>query len=114
MGKWLLTQPSAPLNDKYHNAAIGLSPDGQTLYVYKGVNGGDIYVSYLKGKNWTNPEPLPAPINSKYHESSASLGPDGRTLYFVSDRPGGIGGRDIWMARMDNMGNWTNPINLSV
>ena len=41
------------------------------------------------------------------------LGPDGRTLYFVSDRPGGIGGRDIWMARMDNMGNWTNPINLS-
>ncbi|HOB77387.1 MAG: OmpA family protein [Bacteroidales bacterium] len=112
-GKWLLTQPSAPLNDKYHNAAIGLSPDGQTLYVYKGVNGGDIYVSYLKGKNWTNPEPLPAPINSKYHESSASLGPDGRTLYFVSDRPGGIGGRDIWMARMDNMGNWTNPINLS-
>ena len=112
-GNWLLTQPGAPLNDKYHDAAIGLSPDGQTLYLYKGENGGDIYVSYLKGKNWTMPEPLPSPINTKYHESSASLGPDGRTLYFVSDRPGGIGGRDIWFARKDNSGFWSSPINLS-
>lgn len=112
-GKWLLTQPGAPLNDKYHDAAIGLSPDGQTLYLYKGDNGGDIYVSYLKGKNWTIPEPLPSPINTKYHESSASLGPDGRTLYFVSDRPGGIGGRDIWFSRKNNSGYWSSPINLS-
>jgi outer membrane protein OmpA-like peptidoglycan-associated protein/tetratricopeptide (TPR) repeat protein len=110
---WLLTQPGAPLNDKYHDASIGLSPDGQTLYLYKGGNGGDIYVSYLKGKNWTIPEPLPSPINTKYHESSASLGPDGRTLYFVSDRLGGIGGRDIWFSRKDNSGYWSSPINLS-
>ena len=111
-GNWLLTQPGAPLNDKYHDAAIGLSPDGQTLYLYKGDNGGDIYVSYLKGRNWTIPEALPSPINTKYHESSASLGPDGRTLYFVSDRPGGIGGRDIWFSRKDNSGYWSSPINL--
>ncbi|MGB4230367.1 MAG: tetratricopeptide repeat protein, partial [Bacteroidales bacterium] len=111
-GNWLLTQPGAPLNDKYHDATIGLSPDGQTLYLYKGDNGGDIYVSYLKGRNWTIPEALPSPINTKYHESSASLGPDGRTLYFVSDRPGGIGGRDIWFSRKDNSGYWSSPINL--
>ncbi|MGB4665343.1 MAG: OmpA family protein, partial [Bacteroidales bacterium] len=112
-GNWLLTQPGAPLNGQYHDAAIGLSPDGQTLYLYKGDNGGDIYVSYLKGRNWTIPEALPSPINTKYHESSASLGPDGRTLYFVSDRPGGIGGRDIWFSRKDNSGYWSSPINLS-
>jgi len=112
-GKWKLEQPGEPINSIYHDAAIGLSPDGQTLYLYKGNNGGDIYVSYLKGKNWTIPEPLPSPINTKYHESSASLGPDGRSLYFVSDRPGGIGGRDIWFSRKDNSGYWSSPINLS-
>lgn len=111
-GQWKLEQPGEPINSIYHDAAIGLSPDGQTLYLYKGNNGGDIYVSYLKGSKWTNPEPLPYPINTKYHESSASLGPDGKTLYFVSDRPGGKGGRDIWMSKRNNK-QWSYPINLT-
>ena len=111
-GQWNIEQPGEPINSIYHDAAIGLSPDGQTLYLYKGDNGGDIYVSYLKGSKWTNPEPLPYPINTKYHESSASLGPDGRTLYFVSDRPGSKGGRDIWMSKRNNK-QWSYPINLT-
>jgi len=111
-GQWKLEQPGEPINSIYHDAAIGLSPDGQTLYLYKGNNGGDIYVSYLKGSKWTNPEPLPYPINTKYHESSASLGPDGKTLYFVSDRPGSKGGRDIWMSKRNNK-QWSYPINLT-
>jgi outer membrane protein OmpA-like peptidoglycan-associated protein/tetratricopeptide (TPR) repeat protein len=111
-GKWKLEHPEEPINSIYHDAAIGLSPDGQTLYLYKGTNGGDIYVSYLKGSNWTNPVPLPYPINTKYHESSASLGPDGKTLYFVSDRPGSVGGRDIWMSKNNN-NQWSYPINIT-
>ena len=35
-------------------------------------------------------------MNSKNWDSQPSLGADGNTLYFSSDRPGGLGKRDIW------------------
>ena len=104
---WKLSHPEKPLNSKFHDASIGLSPDGQTLYIYKGDNGGDIYECVLKGDKWVKPSPLPKIINTKYHESSASLGPDGRTLYFISDRPDGVGGRDIWVAYKNSKGKWS-------
>ncbi len=40
-----------------------------------------------------------------------SVSPDGRRLYFASDRPGGVGGVDIWYC--DNLGNqWGVPQNM--
>lgn len=109
---WKLSQPEKPLNSKFHDASIGLSPDGQTLYIYKGDNGGDIYECVLKGDKWVKPSPLPKEINTKAHESSASLGPDGRTLYFISDRPDGVGGRDIWVAYKNSKGKWSEVKNI--
>jgi len=109
---WKLSQPGKPLNSKFHDASIGLSPDGQTLYIYKGDNGGDIYECVLKGDKWVKPSPLPKVINTKTHESSASLGPDGRTLYFISDRPDGVGGRDIWVAYKNSKGKWSEVKNI--
>jgi len=109
---WKLTQLGKPLNSKFHDASIGLSPDGQTLYIYKGDNGGDIYECVLKGDKWVKPTPLPKEINTKFHESSASLGPDGRTLYFISDRPDGVGGRDIWVAYKNSKGKWSDVKNI--
>jgi len=111
-GNWKLSQPGKPLNSKFHDASIGLSPDGQTLYIYKGDNGGDIYECVLKGDKWVKPSPLPKVINTKAHESSASLGPDGRTLYFISDRPDGVGGRDIWVAYKNSKGKWSEVKNI--
>jgi len=109
---WKLSQPEKPLNSKFHDASIGLSPDGQTLYIYKGDNGGDIYECVLKGDKWVKPTPLPKEINTRYHESSASLGPDGRTLYFISDRTDGVGGRDIWVAYKNSKGKWSEVKNI--
>jgi Tol biopolymer transport system component len=38
---------------------------------------------------------------------------DGLTLYFASDRPGGSGGPDLWVAtRKAINGSWENPVNL--
>lgn len=104
--------PGKPLNSVQHDATVGLSPDGQTLLVYRGDNGGDIFVSQLKGNQWTKPERLNKNINTKYHESSASLSPDGRKLYFISDRPGGFGGRDIYVSELDAKGDWGPARNL--
>lgn len=111
--EWTLPiNPGKPLNSVQHDATVGLSPDGQTLFVYRGDNGGDIFVSKLKGNQWTKPERLNKNINTKYHESSASLSPDGRKLYFVSDRPGGFGGRDIYVSELDSKGDWGPARNL--
>ena len=85
-----------PVNTDDHNATVGLSPDGQRMLVYVGSNGGDLLETSLGGRTWEKPRRLGARINTSAHESSASYSPDGRTLYFVSDRPGGAGGSDIY------------------
>lgn len=38
---------------------------------------------------------------------------DGRTLIYHSDRPGGVGGRDLWMARRNAADGWSPSINLA-
>ena len=101
-----------PLNSIENDAVVGLSPDGQKLFSYKGDNGGDIYVSTLHGKEWSKPEKLNENINSSFKESSASLSPDGRSLYFVSNRPGGQGGSDIYVSKMNAKGIWEKAKNL--
>lgn len=97
-----------------NNSAIALSNDGQTLFLYRDDDSGngDIYLSTLKGKDWTRAVKLPSTINSTAHESSASLSPDGNTLYFVSDRKGGQGKRDIWYSKKDGNNQWEQAINL--
>lgn len=97
-----------------NNSAIALSNDGQKLLLYRDdENGnGDIWESELNGTAWSEPVKLPDPINSKYQETSASLSPDGRTIYFVSNRPGGKGGLDIWYCKQDSAGHWGMAINI--
>ncbi len=102
-----------PLNTPLHDAAVGLSPDGQQLFIYMDQNGGDIFVSQLRGSRWLRPRCLGENINSPYHESKAALSYDNRTLYFISDRPDlSIGGRDIFYSELDANGNWGPPKNL--
>lgn len=112
-GTWNPVQnPGKPLNTDTHDATVGLSADGQTLLIYKGENGGDIYECKLDGNEWGKPDRLPKTINTNYHESGASFGPDGRTLYFVSDKSGGFGGNDIYMSKKSAKDKWTEPVNL--
>lgn len=56
------------------------------------------------------PEILPAPVNDEHKEFYPSLTTSG-DLYFTSDRPGGLGGEDIWRARWTGDG-WAEPENL--
>jgi hypothetical protein len=51
-------------------------------------------------------------INTEYDETSPVLSPDGNTLYFVSNRPCGFGGKDIWASERSTSGNWLQPYNL--
>ncbi len=94
---------------------LALSNDGQQLFIYRDDNkkNGDIWLSTLTGDDWGEPVKLPEPINTvKYQETKAGLSPDGKTLYFVSDRPGGLGGKDIYYSERGADGNWGNAINI--
>jgi outer membrane protein OmpA-like peptidoglycan-associated protein len=101
-----------PLNTSYHNASISISPDGKEILLYNDTNGGDIFVTYLQANGkWTIPVGMEG-VNTPYIENSASLTADKNTLYFTSNRPGGIGGTDIYRCTKDSKGNWKNPENL--
>ncbi|HZX74954.1 MAG TPA: OmpA family protein, partial [Cyclobacteriaceae bacterium] len=101
------------VNTPSHDSNLALSPDGNTLFVYKTNSEGDIYYSTRQSNGtWSAPTSLPGVINSSYRETSVSITKDGNTLYFASDRPGGIGGSDIYVSTKDNRGDWTRAKNL--
>ncbi len=102
-----------PVNTPYHDSNLAFSADGETLFIYKDDNGGDIYYCDRQPNGtWSAPKPLPGIINSSYEEKSISISPDERTLYFSSNRPGGYGGLDIYKATKDAKGEWSNVKNL--
>ena len=113
-GEWTPAKNlGAPINTTNHDAIIGLSPDGQRMFVYVNEEGdGNIYQCRLNGDRWSKPEPLPKPINTIHHESSASISYDGNTICWVSDRPGGLGGTDIYMSSRTKEGKWGEAMNL--
>jgi len=113
-GNWTEPQKIGPsINTSEHDAAIGLSADGQQLFVYKDDAGdGNIYQSFLVGEDWTVPEKLNENINSEKWETHASISAKGDLLYFVSDRNGGIGGRDIYRCKTLPNGEWALPENI--
>jgi hypothetical protein len=52
---------------------------------------------------------LVLPASSKYSEVRLAVSPDGDTMLWGStDRPGGPGGRDIWISRR-TAGGWSDP-----
>lgn len=103
----------APINTDGHDATAGLSPDGQTLYVYIDDGGnGNIYQCDLKGLKWTKPDRMSKNINSDYHESTASISFDAKQLYFVSQRKEGMGDRDIYVSNKDEKGRWAKAVNV--
>lgn len=100
----------SPLNSEIHDACVGISEDGQTMFVYKGSNGGDIYTSQLKGQRWTKPEALP--LNTEFFETAACLSADERTLLFV--RKVMDGSRDIYVCSRTVGGAWSKPKKMDV
>jgi len=62
---------------------------------------------------WSDPVNLGPAINTAFNEQGPNLSNDGLTLYFGSDRPGGSGGFDIWVARRDCTAcPWQTPVNV--
>lgn len=111
---WTKPMPVSTINTNSHDAAIAISADGLTLFVYRdsGDDHGDIYMSRLTGQEWSIPQKLRGQVNSYSWEGSCSMTADGRYLYFSSERGGGYGGKDIYRATLMPDSTWGNVINL--
>lgn len=112
-GKW--TEPTylGFCRPRRNDASISSSADGQTVFVYQDINGGDIYYSEISDTTYKNILPFPAAeLNTEYWESHATISNDQNYLYFVSDRPGGLGGRDIYRLKKLPNGEWSKAYNL--
>jgi hypothetical protein len=104
------------INKPYHDAATGLSADGEKLLSYHTSPDhvhGHIYESTLKNNKWSSPVLLHANVNSvEYIETSACYSPDGEMIFFSSNRPGGYGGKDLYSVKKAPNGKWAKPFNL--
>jgi outer membrane protein OmpA-like peptidoglycan-associated protein/tetratricopeptide (TPR) repeat protein len=72
----------------------------------------DIYYSGKFKEEWTDPQGIGKPVNTGAWEAQPSFSSDAKTLYFSSNRPGGVGGRDIWVSYLDENMKFSEPVNL--
>ncbi len=105
-GIWQAPHKIRSLSSEGHDACAGISDDGMIMFVYKGTNNGDLYISELKGYLWTKPEKFQ--YNTPGFEGSASLSPDGMTLYYVH-QPANADNRDIYTCTKMYNGQWSRP-----
>lgn len=107
----------SPLNTRANEGALSLSAGGQFMYFTAcnrpdGKGGCDIYYSARTDKGWISGMNILSPVNTAAWESQPSVSADGTKLFFVSNRPGGFGGMDIWLTNLDVKGMWSKPVNL--
>ena len=73
----------------------------------------DICYSRIEDGEWSSIEVLSNNVNTRDSwESMPTVSSDGKIMYFVSDRPGGFGGYDIYRTTRDTSGKWTQAVNM--
>lgn len=103
------------INSDGNEGAQTLSADGNWMFFTAcgredGRGSCDIYFSKRTTSGWSDPVNLGMPINTPYWESQPAFSSDGKTLLFVSNRPGGVGGKDIWQATIQGFKTDGTPI----
>jgi len=92
------------VNSPAFDGGPSISADGLSLYFTSerpgGSGGGDLWVTRRTKLTdpFGAPENLRTAVNSPANEFAPSISADGLSIYFDSDRPGGLGSSDIWVA----------------
>ncbi|MCQ2203306.1 MAG: OmpA family protein [Bacteroidales bacterium] len=120
--KWTKPEPITSINTLYNEGTQTISADGQFMFFTAcgredSKGSCDIYFCRKTANGWTTPRNIDAPVNTPYWESQPCFAADGQTLYFVSNRPGGKGGIDIYKSTIcgtmfDGTPIFSDPVNL--
>ncbi len=117
-GKWEKPEPlEGEFNTDDDEGAAAFTPDGKTVYFTRcridnaGDIGGEIWTATRSGGQWTAPQKVVLFSDSTITVAHPTVAHDGERLYFVSDAPGGYGGKDIWFVDKAD-GAWGTPQNM--
>ena len=115
-GSW--TDPvnlGSPVNTGQNEVNPSVSSDG-TIYFQRieklGTLDWDLYRASQNNGIYGAPEKLPAPVNTDANEAGPFIAPDGSYLLFQSNRPGGFGIMDLYVAYRIPVGGWSDPVGL--
>ena len=102
-GEWERPEPvEGELNTEFDEGIVAFSPDAQTMYLTKArrelnaPTSVEIYTSTRSDAKWSAPVKFEITADTLSTFGHPAVSPDGEYLYFVSDMPGGFGGKDIW------------------
>lgn len=102
-GEWERPEPVVgELNTEFDEGIVAFSPDAQTMYLTKArrelnaPTSVEIYTSTRSDAKWSAPVKFEITADTLSTFGHPAVSPDGEYLYFVSDMPGGYGGKDIW------------------
>lgn len=102
-GAWQKPEPiEGDVNTDEDEGVISFSPDGTTMYLSKARRepnadtSVEIYTSTRTGAQWSAPQKYEITADTLSAFGHPAVSPDGEYLYFVSDMPGGYGGKDLW------------------
>ena len=104
-----------PVFDKElgHEAMLSLSCDESLMAVFQSIGGcQDVYAMSNQHGTWQHPVRFADPIGSQWNQTHVSFSSDLSTVFFTSDRPGGFGGLDIYMAKKLENNRWGEIRNL--
>ena len=117
-GAWEKPEPlEGEFNTDDDEGVVAFAPDGKTIYFTRcridkaGDVGGEIWTAKRSGGQWTTPTKITLFKDSTITVAHPTLSTDGERLFFVSDAPGGFGGKDIWVAEKTDEG-WSVPENM--
>jgi len=105
-----------PQENDIHQGSVTFYSNGNIMYLTRWTIAGiqkktAIYSSRKNGKTWSEPVMLDAIINTPGSNTQQPF-VAGNILYYASDRPGSLGGFDLWYATLDAAGTPSNPQNL--
>ncbi len=119
-GEWALPmRQEEPYSTDGNDQILDLSEDGMFLYIGRSLKadaGAILYAPYVDDSTNTSVKDpaklMPEPLNIKPSWDGDSYFFRDSVLVFVSDRPGGYGGRDIYISQKNSNGIWSEPANL--
>ena len=111
-GIWQKPEPvTGDINTEFDEGTPAFTPDGNTMYFTRARRDAvaptttEIFKATRSDAQWSGAKKVEITRDTLSVFAHPAVSPDGKYLYFVSDMPGGYGGKDIWRMDISPNGN---------